>query len=178
MGISLDGDIDHGDGNGLNNQRGNLRSATPSQNQHNRHKRVGCSSKFKGVCWSRYHNKRCAKIKIHNHQHHLGYFTIEEDAAAAYERFAGLRLNDIELIELNEAFAAQVLAIVRALDLDPARVNVNGGAIALGHPLGCIGAKLTATLLRELKARRARYGMVTMCVGGGMGAAGVFERLT
>jgi acetyl-CoA acyltransferase len=93
-------------------------------------------------------------------------------------RFAGLRLNDIELIELNEAFAAQVLAIVRALDLDPARVNVNGGAIALGHPLGCTGAKLTATLLRELKARRARYGMVTMCVGGGMGAAGIFERLT
>ena len=92
-------------------------------------------------------------------------------------RFAGLRLNDIELIELNEAFAAQVLAIVRALDLDPARVNVNGGAIALGHPLGCTGAKLTATLLRELKARRARYGMVTMCVGGGMGAAGIFERL-
>jgi acetyl-CoA acyltransferase len=93
-------------------------------------------------------------------------------------RFAGLRLNDIELIELNEAFAAQVLAIVRALDLDPARVNVNGGAIALGHPLGCTGAKLTATLLRELKARRARYGMVTMCVGGGMGAAGIFELLT
>ncbi|MGA2206369.1 MAG: acetyl-CoA C-acyltransferase [Terracidiphilus sp.] len=93
-------------------------------------------------------------------------------------RFAGLRLNDIELIELNEAFAAQVLAIVRALDLDPARVNVNGGAIALGHPLGCTGAKLTATLLRELKARRARYGMVTMCIGGGMGAAGIFELLT
>jgi len=92
-------------------------------------------------------------------------------------RFAGLTLNDIALIELNEAFAAQVLAIVRALDLDPARVNVNGGAIALGHPLGCTGAKLTATLLQSLKARSARYGMVTMCVGGGMGAAGIFERL-
>jgi acetyl-CoA acyltransferase len=92
-------------------------------------------------------------------------------------RFAGLTLNDIELIELNEAFAAQVLAIVRALGLDPARVNVNGGAIALGHPLGCTGAKLTASLLQELKGRKARYGMVTMCVGGGMGAAGIFERL-
>jgi acetyl-CoA acyltransferase len=92
-------------------------------------------------------------------------------------RFDGLRLDEIELIELNEAFAAQVLAIVRALDLDPARVNVNGGAIALGHPLGCTGAKLTATLLQEMKARSARYGMVTMCVGGGMGAAGIFELL-
>ncbi len=92
-------------------------------------------------------------------------------------KLAGLTLNDIELIELNEAFAAQVLAIVRALSLDPARVNVNGGAIALGHPLGCTGAKLTATLLQELKGRKARYGMVTMCVGGGMGAAGIFERL-
>ncbi len=92
--------------------------------------------------------------------------------------FAGLRLSDIALIELNEAFAAQVLAIVRTLGLDPARVNVNGGAIALGHPLGCTGAKLTATLLREMKARSARYGMVTMCVGGGMGAAGIFELLT
>jgi len=94
-------------------------------------------------------------------------------------KLAGLTLNDIELIELNEAFAAQVLAIIRALDLDPARVNVNGGAIALGHPLGCTGAKLTATLLQNLKARSAsaRYGIVTMCVGGGMGAAGIFERL-
>ena len=93
-------------------------------------------------------------------------------------KFAGLSLNDIELIELNEAFAAQVLAIIRALDLDPARVNVNGGAIALGHPLGCTGAKLTASLLQSLKARNAaRYGMVTMCVGGGMGAAGIFKRL-
>jgi acetyl-CoA acyltransferase len=92
-------------------------------------------------------------------------------------KLAGLTLNDIELIELNEAFAAQVLAIIRTLDLDPARVNVNGGAIALGHPLGCTGAKLTATLLQGLKARSARYGMVTMCVGGGMGAAGIFERI-
>jgi acetyl-CoA acyltransferase len=92
-------------------------------------------------------------------------------------QFAGLKLSDVDLIELNEAFAAQVLAIIRALDLDPARVNVNGGAIALGHPLGCTGAKLTATLLREMKVRNARYGMVTMCVGGGMGAAGIFERL-
>jgi len=92
-------------------------------------------------------------------------------------KLAGLTLNDIELIELNEAFAAQVLAIIRALDLDPARVNVNGGAIALGHPLGCTGAKLTATILQEMKARSARYGMVTMCVGGGMGAAGIFELL-
>ncbi len=91
---------------------------------------------------------------------------------------AGLTLNDIDLIELNEAFAAQVLAIIRALGLDPARINVNGGAIALGHPLGCTGAKLTATLLQEMKARSARYGMVTMCVGGGMGAAGIFELLT
>jgi acetyl-CoA acyltransferase len=88
---------------------------------------------------------------------------------------AGLTLNDIGLIELNEAFAAQVLVIIRALDLDPARVNVNGGAIALGHPLGCTGAKLTATLLAEMRRRNVRYGMVTMCVGGGMGAAGIFE---
>jgi acetyl-CoA acyltransferase len=87
-----------------------------------------------------------------------------------------LRLHEFGLIELNEAFAAQVLAIMRALDLDPARVNVNGGAIALGHPLGCTGAKLTATLLQEMKVRCARYGLVTMCVGGGMGAAGIFER--
>ena len=90
---------------------------------------------------------------------------------------AGLTLNDIDLIELNEAFAAQVLAIIRTLSIDPARVNVNGGAIALGHPLGCTGAKLAATLLQEMKARSARYGMVTMCVGGGMGAAGIFELL-
>jgi len=91
---------------------------------------------------------------------------------------AGLKLEEIELIELNEAFAAQALAVIRELGLDPERVNVNGGAIALGHPLGCTGAKLTATLLQEMKLRHARYGMVTMCVGGGMGAAGIFERLS
>jgi len=90
---------------------------------------------------------------------------------------AGLKLDDIGLIELNEAFAAQALAVMRELGLDPARVNVNGGAIALGHPLGCTGAKLTATLLSEMKRRQVRYGIVTMCVGGGMGAAGVFENL-
>jgi len=90
---------------------------------------------------------------------------------------AGLALNDIGLIELNEAFAAQALAVIRALDLDPARLNVNGGAIALGHPLGCTGAKLTTTLLAEMRRRKVRYGMVTMCVGGGMGAAGIFELL-
>jgi acetyl-CoA acyltransferase len=90
---------------------------------------------------------------------------------------AGLKVSDIDLIELNEAFAAQVLAIIRALNMDPNKINVNGGAIALGHPLGCTGAKLTATLLQEMKARSARYGMVTMCVGGGMGAAGIFELL-
>jgi acetyl-CoA acyltransferase len=90
---------------------------------------------------------------------------------------AGLTLADIGLIELNEAFAAQALAVVRTLGIDPALVNVNGGAIALGHPLGCTGAKLTATLLQEMKRRKLRYGMVTMCVGGGMGAAGIFERL-
>jgi acetyl-CoA acyltransferase len=90
---------------------------------------------------------------------------------------AGLKLDDIGLVELNEAFAAQALAVIRTLGIDPERVNVNGGAIALGHPLGCTGAKLTATLLREMERRKARYGMVTMCVGGGMGAAGIFERL-
>jgi acetyl-CoA acyltransferase len=90
---------------------------------------------------------------------------------------AGLKLEEIGLIELNEAFAAQALAVIRTLALDPARVNVNGGAIALGHPLGCTGAKLTATLLSEMQRRQVRYGMVTMCVGGGMGAAGIFERL-
>jgi acetyl-CoA acyltransferase len=92
-------------------------------------------------------------------------------------KLAGLALDDIDLIELNEAFAAQALAVIRALGIDPARVNANGGAIALGHPLGCTGAKLTTTLLSELHRRKARYGMVTMCVGGGMGAAGIFERL-
>jgi acetyl-CoA acyltransferase len=90
---------------------------------------------------------------------------------------AGLTLNDIDLVELNEAFAAQVLACLRELPIDPEKLNVNGGAIALGHPLGCTGAKLTATLLYEMKRRGARYGLVTMCVGGGMGAAGIFERL-
>jgi acetyl-CoA acyltransferase len=90
---------------------------------------------------------------------------------------AGLTLADIGLIELNEAFAAQVLAIIRTLGFDPDRINVNGGAIALGHPLGCTGAKLTATLLSEMRRRQVRYGMVTMCVGGGMGAAAIFELL-
>ncbi len=90
---------------------------------------------------------------------------------------AGLKLADIDLIELNEAFAAQALAVIEAVGLDPAKVNVNGGAVALGHPLGCTGAKLTASLLAELRRRKGRYGIVTMCVGGGMGAAGIFERL-
>ena len=90
-------------------------------------------------------------------------------------KMAGLTLDEIDLIELNEAFGAQSLAVIKTLGLDMAKVNVNGGAIALGHPLGCTGAKLTATLLQELKRRHARYGMVTMCVGGGMGAAGIFE---
>ena len=90
---------------------------------------------------------------------------------------AGLTLDDIGLVELNEAFAAQVLACLRELPIDPERLNVNGGAIALGHPLGCTGAKLTATLLNEMRRRSVRYGMVTMCVGGGMGAAGIFERM-
>jgi acetyl-CoA acyltransferase len=90
---------------------------------------------------------------------------------------AGLKLEDIDVIELNEAFAVQALAVIQRAGLDLERVNVNGGAIALGHPLGCTGAKLTATLLRELQRRQARYGMVTMCVGGGQGAAGIFERL-
>jgi len=93
-------------------------------------------------------------------------------------KLAGLKLEDIDVIELNEAFAAQSLAVIKTLGLDPDKVNVNGGAIALGHPLGCTGAKLTASILRELERRNARYGMVTMCVGGGMGAAGIFERLT
>ncbi|HZZ40330.1 MAG TPA: acetyl-CoA C-acyltransferase [Acidobacteriaceae bacterium] len=90
-------------------------------------------------------------------------------------RLAGLTLDQIDVIELNEAFACQALAVIRQLKLDPAKVNVNGGAIALGHPLGCTGAKLTATILRELRRRKSRYGLVTMCVGGGMGAAGIFE---
>jgi len=92
-------------------------------------------------------------------------------------KLAGLTLGQIDLVELNEAFAAQVLACLKELPIDPERLNVNGGAIALGHPLGCTGAKLTTTLLYEMKRRNARYGMVTMCVGGGMGAAGIFERI-
>ncbi|MBV8051895.1 MAG: acetyl-CoA C-acyltransferase [Acidobacteriaceae bacterium] len=92
-------------------------------------------------------------------------------------KMAGLRLSEIDVIELNEAFAAQSLAVIKEADLDPERVNPNGGAIALGHPLGCTGAKLTATIIRELKRRNGRYGLVTMCVGGGMGAAGIFENL-
>jgi acetyl-CoA acyltransferase len=92
-------------------------------------------------------------------------------------KLAGLTLDQIDVIELNEAFAAQALAVIQQLGLDPARVNVNGGAIALGHPLGCTGAKLTATVLHEMSRRGAKYGMVTMCVGGGMGAAGIFENL-
>src|SRR5687767_14326959 len=92
-------------------------------------------------------------------------------------KLAGLTLDQIDVIELNEAFAAQSLAVIKTLGLDIDKVNVNGGAIALGHPLGCTGAKLTASILRELERRNGRYGMVTMCVGGGMGAAGIFERL-
>jgi acetyl-CoA acyltransferase len=92
-------------------------------------------------------------------------------------KLAGLKLADIDVIELNEAFAAQSLAVIQQGGLDPERVNPNGGAIALGHPLGCTGAKLAASVIRELKRRKARYGMVTMCVGGGMGAAGIFENL-
>ncbi|MDQ6665590.1 MAG: acetyl-CoA C-acyltransferase [Acidobacteriota bacterium] len=90
---------------------------------------------------------------------------------------AGLKLDDIDVIELNEAFAVQALAVMREAGLDPDKVNLNGGAIALGHPLGCTGAKLTATILREMQRRGSRYGMVTMCVGGGQGAAGIFERM-
>ena len=92
-------------------------------------------------------------------------------------KLAGLKLSDIAVIELNEAFAAQALSVIKEAELDPERVNPNGGAVALGHPLGCTGAKLTASLIRELKRRNARYGIVTMCVGGGMGAAGIFENI-
>jgi acetyl-CoA acyltransferase len=92
-------------------------------------------------------------------------------------KLAGLKLDDIAVIELNEAFAAQSLAVMQQAGLDPSKVNPNGGAIALGHPLGCTGAKLTATILRDLARKNARYGMVTMCIGGGMGAAGIIERL-
>ncbi len=93
-------------------------------------------------------------------------------------KMAGLTLDQIDVIELNEAFAAQSLAVIKVLGIDPAKLNLNGGAIALGHPLGCTGAKLTATLLREMPRRNAKYGMVTMCVGGGMGAAGIFEAIS
>ncbi len=93
-------------------------------------------------------------------------------------KMAGLALEDIDVFELNEAFAAQSLAVIKVLGIDPAKLNPNGGAIALGHPLGCTGAKLTATILREMQRRGARYGMVTMCVGGGMGAAGIFEAVS
>ncbi len=99
------------------------------------------------------------------------------EAIPAALRLAGLKQQDLGLIELNEAFAAQSLAVIRDLELNPDLVNVNGGAIALGHPLGCTGAKLTATLLAEMGRRTTRYGMVTMCIGGGMGAAGIFEKL-
>lgn len=92
-------------------------------------------------------------------------------------KYAGLKLEDIDVIELNEAFASQAVAVIRQLGINEDKVNVNGGAIALGHPLGCTGAKLTATLLHEMKRRKSKYGMVTMCIGGGMGAAGIFENL-
>ena len=92
-------------------------------------------------------------------------------------KIAGLSLNDIDLIELNEAFAAQSLAVMRTLEIDPEKTNVNGGAIALGHPLGCTGSKLTTQLLHEMERRKSKYGMVTMCIGGGMGAAAIFENL-
>jgi acetyl-CoA acyltransferase len=121
----------------------------------------------------------------------LGRFVAFATAGVAPERFGigpvpavakvlkqtGLSLDRIDLVELNEAFAAQALACLRELPIDPDRLNVNGGAIALGHPLGCSGAKLTTTLLHEMKRRHSRYGLVTMCVGGGMGAAGIFERV-
>lgn len=90
-------------------------------------------------------------------------------------KLAGITLDQVDVFELNEAFAAQALAVIKTLEIDPAKVNPNGGAIALGHPLGCTGAKLTATLLSEMQRRKAKYGVVSMCIGGGMGAAGVFE---
>jgi acetyl-CoA acyltransferase len=93
-------------------------------------------------------------------------------------KMAGLKLDDIDVIELNEAFAAQALSVIKEAGLDPSKVNPNGGAVALGHPLGCTGAKLTATIIRELKRRNGRYGLVTMCIGGGMGAAGIIENLS
>jgi acetyl-CoA acyltransferase len=99
------------------------------------------------------------------------------EAIPAALKQAGLKLGDIDVIELNEAFACQALAVIEAAGLDPQKVNVNGGAVALGHPLGCTGAKLTAQVLSELRRRQGRYALVTMCVGGGMGAAGIFERM-
>ena len=125
------------------------------------------------------------------HLQPLGRFVAFATAGVEPERFgigpvpairkvlslAGLKLEDIDLVELNDAFASQVLACLRELPIDPEKLNVNGGAIALGHPLGCTGAKLTATLLHEMRRRKARYGLVSMCVGGGMGAAAVFERI-
>jgi acetyl-CoA acyltransferase len=92
-------------------------------------------------------------------------------------KMAGIKLAEIDVIELNEAFAAQSLAVIKQGGLDSTRVNPNGGAVALGHPLGCTGAKLTATIIREQKRRKGRYGIVTMSVGGGMGAAGIFENV-
>ncbi len=99
------------------------------------------------------------------------------EAIPAALKLAGLQQSDIELIELNEAFAAQALSVIKELELNPEIINVNGGAIALGHPLGCTGSKLTATLLHEMQRRGTKYGMVSMCIGGGMGAAGIFEKL-
>jgi acetyl-CoA acyltransferase len=99
------------------------------------------------------------------------------EAVPAALKMAGLRKEEIEVMELNEAFASQALACIKTLDLDPGRINLNGGAIALGHPLGATGAKLTATLLQEMRRSGKRYGMVAMCIGGGMGAAGIFERM-
>jgi len=99
------------------------------------------------------------------------------EAVPAALKMAGLEQKDLDLIELNEAFAAQSLAVIKELALNPEIINVNGGAIALGHPLGCTGAKLTATLMHEMQRRQSRYGMVSMCIGGGMGAAGIFERM-
>ena len=132
-------------------------------------------------------SERAARTGLHP----LGRFVAFATAGVQPERFgigpvpainkvlklAGLKLDQIDLIELNEAFAAQVIACLRLISVDPDRLNVNGGAIALGHPLGCTGAKLTTTLLYELKRRGGRYGIVTMCVGGGMGAAAIFERV-
>ena len=92
-------------------------------------------------------------------------------------KLAGLKLEDIGVFELNEAFAVQAVAVMREVGIDPEKVNVNGGAVALGHPLGCTGAKLTATILREMKRRNAKYGMVSMCIGGGQGAAGILENM-